>query len=110
MLTEKQCFLLCTDRKRCYGVVAATAVAAATDGPENANNNVRHVGRGGCCVATRPNLPPMTADQSTDECPDGRHRLSNCRRPPTMTRTTMKFAVAEVPAPTPSSPTVGGGR
>ncbi|XP_015371971.1 PREDICTED: neuromedin-U receptor 2-like isoform X2 [Diuraphis noxia] len=101
-----KCFLLCTDRKRCYGVVAATAAGVPMDGPE-AVNGVRGAGREGGCAVTRPNRPPTTADQSIGACPGGRHRPLSC--PPT---TTMKlFAMAEViTSPAPDSPTVGGGR
>uniref|UniRef100_A0A2S2PL02 Neuropeptide capa receptor n=1 Tax=Schizaphis graminum TaxID=13262 RepID=A0A2S2PL02_SCHGA len=108
-----KCFLLCTDRKRCYGVVAATAAAAATDGPEMAaNSSVRHAGHGEGCAATRPTRPPTTADRSTDECPDGRRRPSTFPPPPTKstTTTTTKFAVTVVRSPTPGdSPTAAGG-
>jgi len=86
MLTEKQCFLLCADRKRCYGVVAATAAAVVmTDGPE-AVNGVRRGGRGGGYAATRPNRRPTIADQSIGACPGGRHRPSSY--PPTTTTET----------------------
>jgi len=107
MLTEKQCFLLCTDRKRCYGVVVATAAAVVTTGGPEAVNGVRRGGRGGGCAATRPNRRPTTADQSIGACPGGRHRPSSY--PPTTT--TKSFAVATViTSPAPDSPTVGGER
>lgn len=105
MLTEKQCFLLCTDRKRCYGAVAATAAGVATDGPE-AVNGARGGGCEGGCAVTRPNRLPTTADQSIDACPG--ERLRPLSYPPTTT--TKSFAVpAVITSPAPQSPTVGGG-
>lgn len=107
MLTEKQCFLLCTDRKRCYGAVTAAAVVT-TDGPEAANDVCRG-GRGVDCAATRPNRQPTTADQSLGASPGGRHRPSSYQ-PKTTTETKSLAMAAAITPPAPDSPTVGGGR
>lgn len=123
MLTEKQCFLCCTDRKRCYGAVAAAVTVGGGRGTTAVSAAAAVAGDGGhtgggsdaTAAATRPLLArPTNGGKSTDACPAGRLRPSNLRRPTTTSAAVQPVTPSRRPSigdRLPSGwPTVGGAR